>query len=466
MQKKTVIVTFFISLPIILFALTMILPTYDDWTYITSPYFGNIFTSGRMLPWNGYWRPFDALIGGILGLNHHLFPTLNHCIILLGHVISTILVYRLANKNILPAVFFFLSPGMICTVLDIDSANQVYATCWGLASLILYLQHHRWLWIACVIIATLCKENGIMYAFIPPFIGYMQQSSGKRVMDYIKDLCPMVATIAVYGLLRILLASADNGINDNYVTATLSDHVKDTLQYIIFAWIPMDYEAILYPPTRNIPLAVFTLIISLPFLFLVGKGLWERRRERMTYALIAAFFIAGAPHLLTIVSMMHIYAGLPFAALIINQAWKNKEKIYMTAALMFLMAAIITDLHHWHAAYESGIVGKEMAEQVIEKSRTKPQKVFVINFDNGEKKYSCINVIPRDAFGWGHAANYYSDYTMANEINDTNVVAPSDDMAKQKMIEHIAKEAETHFQYDALWVVDGKDVSIYYEKQR
>lgn len=464
MQKKTIIISFFIFLPIILYFLTLILPTFDDWTYLTTPYVGNPFSADRMLPWNGYWRPFDALIGSILGLNFHLFPSLNHTLILLGHTISTILIYQITNKHILPAAFFFLSPAMLGTILDIDSINQAYATCWGLLSLLLYTKGYKWQWMLCVIIATFCKENGIMYAIIPPIICYSRENSFKNIRPYIKDLIPMILIVAIYGISRIMLTSAENNFKEDYLNASLFDHAKDLVQYISYTWIAIDFEAIVYSPTRCILLALFTLLLCLPFLLLLAKDIWNRRMEKMLYGLIVVYFLAAAPHLLTLVSFMHIYAGLPFAAFIIDRCYTDNNHIRKTAIIMFFLAAIITDIHHWYGAYQSGLIGKNLADEVIRKSKTKPQKVFILNFDNGEEKYSIINVIPSDAFGWGRAANHYSDYTIANEIDDTTIIAPSSYATKKKIIRYVASKKAKEFHYDAFWIVDGKNIDVYYEK--
>ena len=464
MLKKSLIASFFISLPVVLYLLIIILPTFDDWTYITSPYFGNALAADRILPWNGYWRPFDALIGSLLGLDYRLFPALNHALILLGHAVSTYLVYRLAHRHILPAAFFFLSPGMLGAVLDIDSANQVFSTCWGLASLLLYSKGRKWQWMACVIIATFCKENGIMYAVIPPIISYGSESSMKNIRPYVRDMVPMAVLVGIYGVARIMLTSADNAVLDDYLNVSMMDHAKDIVQYVSFTWIALDFESVVYPPTRCMPLAIATALLSLPFLLLLAKGAWARRREKMHYVLLAAYFIAAAPHLLTLVSLMHVYSGLPFAALIIDRCYDRKTSWQRLAIAAFFVAAAITDIHHWHEAYQSGLAGKEMAEDVISKSKTKPQSVFILNIDNGEEKYSTINVIPRDAFGWGRAARHYSGYAMANEISDTTILAPASATAMQKLTASMADSIAATHAYDAFWVVDGKKVEIVFEK--
>ena len=117
-MAKSIKILFLISIPVFLWGLLLILPTFDDWTYLTTPYFGDFFDNKGLLPYKSYWRPFDATIGYILGLNYKMFPALNHILVLLGHVGSTILVYMLTKKNILAATFFYLSTAMLGTVND------------------------------------------------------------------------------------------------------------------------------------------------------------------------------------------------------------------------------------------------------------------------------------------------------------------------------------------------------------
>lgn len=457
MLRRIAIYSFFVSLPVILYALTMILPTFDDWTYLTAPCFDDTYPYYRYLPWNGYWRPFDALIGTVLGLNYHLFPSLNHCLVLLGHVASTAIIYKLTNQRILPAAFFFLSPGMLGAILDIDSINQVYATLWGLISIMCYRRGCKWLWMACVVIAVFCKENGIMYSVLPLLLDYAGQAFTGKIRPYIKDMAMMLSLLAIYGVARLILAPANGAVQDVYLHTTSLDHLKDIVQYIAFTWLPVDYEAILYPPTRSLLLAAITFVLSVPFLLFLVNGLWRRRCDRALYILMAVYFLAALPHLVTLVSVMHVYAGLPFAALIINAVYVCDAKKYTIAASMFLAASFITDIHHWHGAWQSGLMGKEMAEEIIRKSENNPQKVYVVSVDNGEEKYSSINVIPRDAFGWGRAAQFYSGYTLANEIKDTTIAATSD-ASKMREIKKIAEEVAKTYKYDALWIVDGKKV--------
>ena len=76
---------------IALLALVMpLLPFQDDWTYLTAP--NPEFAWRDLLPGAAFWRPFDALWGGILGRAPWLFPWVNRIVIVLGHVLCVYLV--------------------------------------------------------------------------------------------------------------------------------------------------------------------------------------------------------------------------------------------------------------------------------------------------------------------------------------------------------------------------------------
>lgn len=461
-MAKSIKILFLVSIPVFLWGLLLILPTFDDWTYLTTPYFGDFFDNKGLLPYKSYWRPFDAVMGYILGLNYKMFPALNHILILLGHVGCTVLVYLLTKKNVIAATFFYLSTAMLGSVLDIDSANQVYSQFWGLLALWFYLKERKWLWVICFMTAIFVKENGIMFAFIPMIIKWGQEKRLAVSAQYVKDGLLALGFIACYGIARLLLTSQGNALNAEYIESGLLDHVKDLVQYST-TWIPMDMAALAYPPTRCLPLAIFTLLLAVPFLCAICSKMIQRRKDKMMYILVLSFFLAGAPHLVTLVSVMHSYAGLGMASLLIGYLFPAEDLKKKEAAMfgLFIIATLISDVHHWHEAYKSGLVGRDMAVRVLEQTSGKPQTVGMISVDNNETKYSNFNVIPRDAFGWGKAARFESGYTVANkEVTDT-LIGPFDSpAAKELAVKEMTQELLSKNKYEAIWIIDGTDVRV------
>jgi hypothetical protein len=127
----------------------------------------------------------------------------------------------------------------------------------------------------------------------------------------------------------------------------------------------------------------------------------------------------------------------------------------------FITATLISDIHHWHETYKSGLIGKDLAVNVLKKTTGKPQIVRIISIDNNEPKYSIFNVIPRDAFGWGKAAKYESGYTVANEeVTDTLIGPFESPSAKELGIKEMTQEILSANRYEAIWIIDSTDVKV------
>lgn len=463
-MEKAIKIFIFVTIPLFLWGLTGVLPTFDDWTYCTAPHFCSFFDNEYLLPYNSYWRPFDGIFGYLLGLNYKLFPLLNHIFIFLGHLMCTGVVYFLLTKrNILSAVFFYASTAILGAVLDIDSLNQVYSQFWGLVALWCYLNGRKALWVACFLIATLCKENGIMFAFVPILIKWGYDSGWKIERRYFKDAA--VATIAViaYGVVRIALTLADSSFNKDYLDTSTMDHVVDAVQYISYTIFPIDYAALLYPPERNVPLAVVTALLALPFICILLTRLWDNRRKKQLYVLILAFFVVAAPHLLTIFSVMHAYAGLGIAAMLLGYLFPEgkMDRKEVTMLLLYLTASVISIGHHIDAATESGKVGKQMALSALSKIEGKPQRVYLVEIDNNEQKYSMFYTTPQEAFGWGLALRHESGYTIGmEEIRDTIIGPFASNTEKAKALKSVIDKKKASGQYDAILTVEFDKVKV------
>ena len=86
MQKKInpYILAIAASSPFVLVAVSLILPTFDDWNTLSSPNYDSNFMK-YLLPYGTTWRPGDAMFGYINAINSRLYPLINHIIIFLGH---------------------------------------------------------------------------------------------------------------------------------------------------------------------------------------------------------------------------------------------------------------------------------------------------------------------------------------------------------------------------------------------
>ena len=142
------VVVICMCMPLLLWAVNGILPTHDDWATLTRPTFEPLFIKERWLFYGYHWRPFDSFFGYILGLNPSLiYPTLNHCCVVIGHVLNSCLVYYILKSmkfhhvaiNI-ATLYFFISPATMATVSAVDSMNQIYSLFWGMVAFIVYIK--------------------------------------------------------------------------------------------------------------------------------------------------------------------------------------------------------------------------------------------------------------------------------------------------------------------------------------
>lgn len=490
MIKRTII----IILPLVLIALCMLGPTFDDWTYFTTPYYE--FEPGitdRIIPRNSYWRPFDGLFGLLLTIDHRLFPLLNHIAVFIAHVLSAYMVYILSRRlslsresSYIATLFFFISPAMLGTVLGIDSLNQAYSHLWGMISIYAYLQRRHALWMACAIISLFCKENGIAFFFIPIIMSCATGSSlintpsenkyndarqswsalfnNNSIKTPILHAGISVAIIIIYFVLRTALTSDVVYINEEYFDNPILRFVKNGVRFVSLSLIPIDYVSIATASTRNYPLALLTLILSMPFMVM----LMVRSRHIMLtptfVSLISCAFIAALPHIATLFTTMHAYAGLGLLSIAIGMLWQHKDdktkvknNTYAknnTYLIAFILSCLIIDAHHWYCSYESGEQGRRMAQKVLQTIRPE-SKMCVLYIDTNESKYSSFCVIPYDAFGWGKAVRHYGDGLNPRYI-DNYTFQPNDTTLMRHYVDSIRNEGYNH-----ILVVEGSNVELY-----
>lgn len=422
-----------VASPLLLYALTLLQPVHDDWSYFTTPYydFGDKFTT-RLMPFFSYWRPFDGLFGYVLSLAPGLFPTLNHAAVYTAHLISTVIVYKLCGtfgfntfaRNV-ATIFFFISPAMLGTVLGIDSLNQAYSQTWGLLGTLAYLnlkgRTRVPAWLACTLVATLCKENGVTFFAIPQVLAY---ASGKATLRQVaKDTLWAVLTVAAYYAARKALYNDNVYINDEYFENTLSRKLKNLGVFVGMTWIPLDYVSLWHAASRNLATVAITAALSMPFILYLFFSRPRNLRSRLLIGLAVAMLVAASPHLLTLFTAMHPYASLGMAALVVAflaDNVKNKQTLTILFA-MFIASTAYVDWHHWQKSYESSMTGKRMGQEAIKELEKPADKLSVIYIDRGEQKYSSFCAIPYDAFGWGWAIYKETGYEWPRKISNVAI---------------------------------------------
>ena len=461
------IILIIILVPILLYEVILILPTHDDWASTTRPDFNPFFIKERFLFYGYHWRPFDAILGYIVGLNpQHLYPTFNHCIIIIGHLLCACLIFRLLSVlkiskqaiNI-TTIYFFIAPATMATVTAIDSMNQTYALICDMIAFLVYinLKKGKYLfWICMIFIATLFKENGLMWALICPILAYGFDFIDYKVLK--KDILIGLAVMASYALIIFLLPK-EIIIHPEYVPGVLKI-IKNFVKFVFTTFITVDYIYLLHEPNRNLVAAIITFILTLPFLYLLFIRNAKQFLCKKMICTILCLLIAVAPHIGTVFSMMHTYAGMAMLTIMIacciDKYKKHLKPIYISF-LLFCLSAIIINTHLINSSVESGMVGKMMAMEAIQKTGKPVNSVYVVIIEDDYPKLSSFCVIPNDAFGWGLASQYETNYQWPKVIEDTIIERSNESL---KLAKEICLEVLNRKQYDCVWIVNGKDIDV------
>jgi len=451
--------------PLVLCAALVTHPVFDDWTYYTAPCNYNDDGFANMLPIGSHWRPFDGALGYLLWLKPALFPWINHIIVVVGHVINTLLLckvgrlFRLDALHLYIAVLiFFLCPGMTASVLNTDSMNQVYSHLWGFLGLYIYLtcegRRKHILWCATIILATMCKENGMMWVLATPLLAWGLRHTDRKTA--IKDILIGASLIIVYLIVRFSLSEYPIDTESNeYLHTPLLRHIRGIAMLVGYSFVPIDYVSIVHVPERNILLAGITTLLCIPFLLLFIRNILKAD-TRLTLSMIAAIVILALPHLLTIYSSLHPYASLSISsiliAIIIQRATNTKRTLLIFS--MYLVAMLISTGNHWLKSYQSGMTGKKLAEKAISKTGKPVDKVYLINIDTHETKYSSFCTIPYEAFGWGLAARNETHYTWPEHIYVETIDTEEKGKIRQA-IDHARREG-----YHVFWIIEKDNITV------
>ena len=467
LEKYWGIIIILILTPLLLYAVLPILPTHDDWAGTTKPDFNPFFIKERFLFYGYHWRPFDTFIGYIVGRNPQLlYPSFNHCVVVIGHTICacflfkflSILQFKTPAKN-LTTLFFFVSPATMATVSAIDSMNQVYALLCGIASFLVYIKvkHGRYVvWILTIFIATWWKENGLMWALICPILAYGFDLI--RPKRFKRDMIIGVSVMIAYAL-AIFLLPKDIIIHPEYEPGILKI-VKNSIKFLFTTFITVDYIYLLHHPSRNLLAAAVTFMLTLPFMYYVFvRNTMLFFHKKMACTLIC-LLIAVGPHLGTIFSMMHTYAGLAMLSVMIAysiNSYGHHIKPIVISFILYCLSATMINYHLIQSSIESGLIGKKMAQEAIQKTGEPVKHVYVIIIEDDYPKLSSFCVIPNDAFGWGLAALYETNYQWPETIEDTTIER-SNDALKTAM--ELGLETLNKHQHDCIWIVDHEHIDV------
>lgn len=461
------IIVILLLTPLLLYAVWPILPTHDDWAGTTKPDFKPFFIKEHFLFYGYHWRPFDTWIGYIVGRNPQLlWPAFNHILVVLGHLLCSLSVFRLLTtlgfnkvaRNI-ATMFFFITPAAMATVTAIDSQNQVYALTFGIVSFLAYIRLKKGkyiVWPALVFLATLFKENGLMWALIGPIMAFGFSFIDKKTLK--KDIMIGILIMVAYAF-AIAVLPKDINIHPEYEPGMMKV-VKNTIKFLFTTFITVDYIYLLHHPSRNLLLAGATLLLTLPFFYLIYIRNWKMYFTKQMVCTIICLMIAVGPHLGTVFSMMHTYAGLAMVAVIIAYSFHfagHSIKPLAIAFILWIIAAVWIDIHLIDSSIQSGLIGKKMAQEAIQKTGEPVKNVYVIIIEDDYPKLSSFCVIPFEAFGWGHAAKFETNFQWPKNIQDTIISrTPQAELEAKRIAQSILNKDSA----DCVWIVNHQDIEV------
>ena len=292
----------------ILVLLAPIMPFHDDWWYLTAP---NVdFTWRDLLPGKSFWRPFDALFGGFLGMVPSWFPWANKVAIALAHVLNVWMtdrvLYQLRKNDpiikeqrfLVLGVVAFSSAG-ISALVNTDTINQVWCITLGLCGTFLMLKDSRKVYtistVICFFISLLIKESGVAWLAVAPLLGYI------RARDF-KVFCYRAfagaVILGVYFAMRFALRGNMVLSGDEYYAISF-EPMKMAYNFVVgtvMGWTAVDGLAFF---TSKYILFGITVVLSIAgWLLLMMAAVQSDLRENIRRIFIGLIIILSfvAPH--------------------------------------------------------------------------------------------------------------------------------------------------------------------------
>ena len=138
------------------------------------------------------------------------------------------------------------------------------------------------------------------------------------------------------------------------------------------------------------------------------------------------------------------------------EKYNNLKHISVTF-ILYIICALLIDIHLTQESILSGLTGKRMAEEAIRKTDNPVNTVFLIIIEENFTKLSSFCTVPYEAFGWGLAAKYETDYKWPTIINDT--IIPRDKEAYQKAV-YIGTQSLQNKNCDCIWIVNHNKIDV------
>lgn len=455
-----------LSVPFVLFATIPLLPTYDDWGATPGPN-PNPFTWSLLLPRHSYWRVPENLYGYAIAHWQWLMPWLPHVLVITAHFVGCCMVYTLCRRlrlsviaGNMATVFYWVTTGAIATTTACDGMSQAWVQTMGLIALNSYLKHqedkHNYSWLVLVVLATFVKENGLCWGVAIPVVGYAfgfaDRTRTVRWMTY------GIAFAMLYTVVHFVVPTDENySLNPIYYDFSVLRFLRGLALLFTFTWLPLDYTHLLHAPHRNLLWVAASAVTALPFIYVLFVKQMRRMREARIIGLILAYFIVVGPHLVTIFSLMHTYASLGIAALIVGCFADNAaagRRLLCGTFAAYVATCVVVNALHCRAAYDSGQKGRQLSLEAIRQVGKPVNKAFLIAVDSGETRYSNFYVLPWETFDYGNGILWENKYAWPDTLDSEVLKAGA--FSKAAKVDSLMQAG-----YDCVWVLDKERIETY-----
>lgn len=355
---------------LLIFTLT---PMADDWCCAAAPYV-NDGTWYRIFPMAAFWRPFEGLLAYFLGEYPFLFPHLNQFLVILGHSLLCLALFRglfwythSDYQAFVGAAVFAAAPGVVSTTSQMDGINQCWALVFGVGALWAYFKGWQTenkgyfvIYVLAALVSTLFKENGISWFLTPVFLHILYQYRLGRqplfhyvwlhksyiVLGVIYSLLYFCMRFAVAG--KVAIGVGESGRYAFHPTIGLI--IKNFAIMHASAYTCLDTLALFLKPHQWIIFgvtAIITLGLFAGLAFVLKRQVTRKELVILVYLLLINMYNSLAQAVMHQVSEMSVYQMVFGFAFIIGLLWKYAlvEKLFRWMTVVFLICGMCVSLH-------------------------------------------------------------------------------------------------------------------------
>ncbi len=430
---------FIISFAVIVLISLFIYPLKDDWFYLTTPntHF-NLLEAIK--PTEVFWRPLDAIFGGLLGKAPYLFPYANRIAVTFAHVFSAFLLDKILTifdykkiVRLFTVIIFTFSSAAVIVVTSPDALNQSFCVLFGALGMYFYLRKDNFIYLIFVAISILWKESGITFLAIIPLAGFMKNVPDFKYLK--KDSKPIkklavcaaaaIAFAAVYFSLRFyLLGEVVLGVNrGRYEISVFSfSTIKNLVNMLLFSMTGIDSAAVFVEP-KNYLLAGITALLSAAFLIYIficfikmiksGKGFL-----RFSVILLIIILLAAPQSVIEKAGEMHAYPVLFGVSMLygflLNYSEKKDIRKEISVFICLLTAFVISSAHKYILIYDYSEQAKRLNDTLYTYYKDSSEELILINIKSGKPGYSVFYQEPVDGTCDGQSLKQYFDWETLN----------------------------------------------------